>query len=237
MIEIEASIVLTAQHHWPEAPLKRKYLRHPHVHEFQITAWVEVHHGDREIEFHDLRDRLYTSAQRLAAVKIDDHGIIPYAGHSSCEHLANKLLQMIPEAHRIRVMEDDSVGATVTRQVTSEPMKSDPTAEFRHWTQPPQVVTLCGSTRFKTEFRSAEARLESEGVCVFTVGFFAHADEIPISEEAKEAADELHKWKILKSNYILVINPGGYIGDSTRSEIRFAESVGVPIQYLDKVVR
>ena len=36
------------------------------------------------------------------------------------------------------------------------------------------------------------------------------------------------------SDEIFVLDVGGYIGDSTRSEIAFAKSIGVPVRYLSK---
>lgn len=107
--------------------------------------------------------------------------------------------------------------------------------DFKHYLERPPVVTLCGSTRFKDEFRAVEAKLEDAGVCVMTVGFFAHADKVELTVERKEKADELHKWKISMSDYVFVVNPGGYIGESTRSEIGFAESQGIEVRYLEEV--
>jgi hypothetical protein len=33
--------------------------------------------------------------------------------------------------------------------------------------------------------------------------------------------------------YVLVLNVGGYIGESTRSEIEYAKTVGRPVEYLE----
>jgi hypothetical protein len=102
----------------------------------------------------------------------------------------------------------------------------------------PKVVTLCGSTRFKDEINAANARLTMEGNLVISLGVFGHTD-MPDHDwstsgtEVKQMLDELHKRKIDLADEILVINVGGYIGESTRSEIRYAESVGVPVTYLE----
>lgn len=48
--------------------------------------------------------------------------------------------------------------------------------------------------------------------------------------------DEMHKRKIDMANEIFVINKGGYIGSSTRSEIVYAQSAGKQIRYLEPVV-
>ena len=46
--------------------------------------------------------------------------------------------------------------------------------------------------------------------------------------------DDMHKRKIDMADEIFVINVGGYIGESTRSEIAYAEETGKKINYLEK---
>ena len=46
--------------------------------------------------------------------------------------------------------------------------------------------------------------------------------------------DDMHKRKIDMADEIFVINKGGYIGESTRSEIEYAKSIGKPVRYLEK---
>jgi hypothetical protein len=45
--------------------------------------------------------------------------------------------------------------------------------------------------------------------------------------------DDMHKRKIDMSDEIFVINVGGYIGDSTKSEIEYAKKHGKKINYLE----
>lgn len=90
-----------------------------------------------------------------------------------------------------------------------------------------KVITLCGSTRFQKEHGDQYIRLVMGGWTVLTCpALFQCEGEnkgLPeISSKIKERLDECHKEKILMSDAIFVINPGGYIGDSTRSEISFA---------------
>ncbi len=101
----------------------------------------------------------------------------------------------------------------------------------------PKVVCLCGSTKFKQEFIKANFDFTMKGYIVLTVGWFSHADGqtyFPTPDE-KKALDELHKRKIDLADYVFVLNVGGYIGDSTRSEIAYAEAHGKPISYLEPV--
>lgn len=85
-----------------------------------------------------------------------------------------------------------------------------------------QVVTLCGSTKFKDAFLKAQKELTLQGYIVLSVGLFGHADNEPISEKQKEMLDDMHKAKIDMADMIYVVNVGGYIGKSTRSEIEYA---------------
>jgi hypothetical protein len=100
----------------------------------------------------------------------------------------------------------------------------------------PRVVCLCGSTKFKQEFIDANFRETMAGKIVLTVGWFSHSDGniyTPTQAE-KVALDELHKRKIDLADEVLVINVGGYIGESTKSEIDYAERTGKPITYLEQ---
>ena len=47
--------------------------------------------------------------------------------------------------------------------------------------------------------------------------------------------DDMHKHKIDMADSIYVINVGGYIGESTRSEIDYARRKGKRIRYLEPV--
>lgn len=104
------------------------------------------------------------------------------------------------------------------------------------------VVTLCGSTRFKDEFMEAQKRLTLEGNIVISVGLFGHSGDREVWEnmdegtltKTKKMLDDMHKHKIDMSDSIFVINVGGYIGDSTRSEIEYAKAHGKIIEYLEK---
>ena len=104
----------------------------------------------------------------------------------------------------------------------------------------PPVVCLCGSTRFYETFQRANYDLTLRGEIVLTVGFYPHASTLHGHGEgvghdsaSKVALDKLHKRKIDLADYVLVLNVGGYIGESTRSEIGYARARGVPVRYLE----
>ncbi len=47
--------------------------------------------------------------------------------------------------------------------------------------------------------------------------------------------DDMHKRKIDMADSIYVINVGGYIGDSTKSEIEYAKANGKSVKSLEPV--
>jgi len=99
-----------------------------------------------------------------------------------------------------------------------------------------KVITLCGSTRFKDQFIEAQKNLTLQGNIVITVGLFGHSgDSEALNEETKAMLDDIHKRKIDMSDEIFVINVGGYIGSSTKSEIEYAIAHGKEVRYLEKV--
>lgn len=111
------------------------------------------------------------------------------------------------------------------------------TAEGAKPTTDAPVITLCGSTRFKDAFMAVNERLTMAGNVVISVGFFAHTDFPEYdwatdASELKRTLDALHFQKIRMADEIYVVDPGGYIGDSTRREIAYAQSLGKPVRYL-----
>lgn len=104
-----------------------------------------------------------------------------------------------------------------------------------------KVITLCGSTRFKDAFLEAQKRLTLEGNIVISVGLFGHSGDSEVWEntdegtltKTKEMLDDMHKRKIDMADEIFVINVGGYIGSSTKSEIEYAIATGKEVKYLE----
>ena len=97
-----------------------------------------------------------------------------------------------------------------------------------------KVITLCGSTRFKDAFMETQKRLTLEGNIVISVGLFGHSGDAEVwTEGTKEMLDDMHKRIIDMADEIFVINPGGYVGSSTRSEIEYAKATGKAVRYLD----
>jgi hypothetical protein len=96
-----------------------------------------------------------------------------------------------------------------------------------------KVITLCGSTRFKDEFIAEQKRLTLEGNIVISVGLFGHSGDPEVwKEHTKIMLDDMHKRKIDLADEIFVINVGGYIGESTRSEIGYAIKTVKAVNFL-----
>ena len=97
------------------------------------------------------------------------------------------------------------------------------------------VITLCGSTRFKDEFMQVQKELTLKGNIVISVGLFGHSgdNEVFANKETKIMLDDMHKRKIDMADEIFVINVDGYIGESTKSEIEYAKSLGKKVNYLE----
>lgn len=101
---------------------------------------------------------------------------------------------------------------------------------------PYKIITLCGSTKFKEQYIEAQKRLTLEGNIVISVGLFGHSGDDEVwTEGTKAMLDDMHKRKIDLADEIFVVNVGGYIGESTRSEIEYAKSQGKDVKYLEQV--
>jgi hypothetical protein len=95
-----------------------------------------------------------------------------------------------------------------------------------------KVVTLCGSTKFKEQFFEVQKKLTLDKCIVISVGLFGHSGD-PIDDDTKVMLDDMHKRKIDMADEIYVVNVGGYIGSSTRSEIEYAKQNNKKISYLE----
>lgn len=96
-----------------------------------------------------------------------------------------------------------------------------------------KVITLCGSTRFKDDFLRVQKELTLEGNIVIPVGLFGHSGDDEVwTEGTKRMLDDMHLAKIDMADEIFVVNPNGYVGDSTSCEIAYAIKKGKAIRSL-----
>lgn len=120
------------------------------------------------------------------------------------------------------------------------PRSSEIIDEFKDGTPPPpysntpRVVTLCGSTRFRLEFESYVEEFTMDGDIVLSPGVYGHDPEVePPTVTQKALLDQLHFHKIKMSDAIFVVNPGGYVGESTAAEIKYARSQGIHVDSME----
>ena len=117
--------------------------------------------------------------------------------------------------------------------------KKQKTAGFCHCQQFYKVlkaptICLCGSTRFKNVFFKLAREFTLEGYIVTMPLVFVHSEsDIEVTEEQKQLLDEIHKAKIANADLVYIVNCGQYIGESTKSEIEWAKSLGKKIEYLE----
>jgi hypothetical protein len=105
----------------------------------------------------------------------------------------------------------------------------------------PEIVCLCGSTRFYDEFQQANYDLTMDGSIVLSVGFYPHAkaahghgEGVGHDSAEKTALDELHKRKIDLADEVLVVSDvSGYFGQSTAGEIAYAVEHGKPVRFAE----
>jgi hypothetical protein len=105
-----------------------------------------------------------------------------------------------------------------------------------HGPRPP-IICLCGSTRFITTWNTYRQQLTCDGYIVLAIEIVttqsASNDPQYSDHRLKNRLDELHKRKIDLADEVLVLNVGGYMGTSTRSEISYARSTGKPVRFLE----
>jgi len=104
-----------------------------------------------------------------------------------------------------------------------------PTADIV--TTSPMRITLCGSTKFRAEYELWNMRLTLAGFLVYSVSGFGHSGDV-FDDEQKRRLDQVHLAKIDASHAIVVIDVGGYIGDSTAREIAHAKATGKDVYYV-----
>lgn len=101
----------------------------------------------------------------------------------------------------------------------------------------PEIVCICGSARFAAEMLAANRDLTFAGVIVLAPGVFPHARrreaDRKITDEQKTALGALHLRKIDLADRVLVVNPGGYVGESASREIAYARAAGKPVSFTD----
>ena len=96
-----------------------------------------------------------------------------------------------------------------------------------------KIITICGSLKFKNKMIEVAEKLELQENAVITPIYPTNSNKDAYTDEQVDILDKMHKEKIKISDAIYVVNVGGYIGTSTKSEIEYAKSLGKEILYLE----
>lgn len=104
------------------------------------------------------------------------------------------------------------------------------------------IICLCGSTRFTEQMLVKQWELTKQGNvvlswCALPDWYFQGNDKSHIGDQegVKAIVDEVHKRKIDLCDEVFVLNIGGYIGQSTRSEIDYALKIGKTVYYQEPI--
>jgi hypothetical protein len=105
----------------------------------------------------------------------------------------------------------------------------------------PVVVCLCGSTRFWRTFQEASLKETLAGRIVLSIGAASGTDDdhfgnLPREEydRVKQELDALHFRKIEMADEVLILNVGGYIGESTGRELAHAQALGKRVRFWEE---
>lgn len=88
------------------------------------------------------------------------------------------------------------------------------------------IITLCGSKKFANEIYALQKKLKDLGNTVYAPMFN--------SVLSMDYLIQIHKYKILASELIIICNCNNYIGLHTQEEINFATENGKQILYTNQ---
>jgi hypothetical protein len=104
----------------------------------------------------------------------------------------------------------------------------------------PKIICLCGSTRFTADMLIIQWNFTKQGYvvlswCALPDGYYSGEDKAHIGDKegVKEIVDKVHLHKIDLSDEVFVVNIGGYIGESTTNEIKYALAHNKPVKFLE----
>lgn len=98
-----------------------------------------------------------------------------------------------------------------------------------------KLICICGSSRFKDKIQQAQKELTLQGYIVLGMHIFSQDNHIDLTQDQISMLKENHKYKIDISDIVYVVNPDGYIGESTKEEIEYALSKGKEIMYSEPI--
>lgn len=104
----------------------------------------------------------------------------------------------------------------------------------------PKIICLCGSTRFTEAMLIHQWELTKKGFivlswCALPKSYPRGKDRNHIGDQegVKELVDEIHLRKIDLADEVVILNVGGYIGESTQRELDYARKMKKVIRFLE----
>ena len=105
----------------------------------------------------------------------------------------------------------------------------------------PKVICLCGSTRFTEQMLIKQWELTKQGHivlswCALPESYYSGEEKAHIGDQegVKEIVDAVHMRKIDLADEVFILNVGGYVGESTSSEMAYAKEQGKIIRWLEE---
>lgn len=101
-----------------------------------------------------------------------------------------------------------------------------------------KVITVCGSLKFVKEMMEIAETMELQGNCMLVPIYNPErTDKDSFTEDETLMLGKMHQEKIKLSDAILVVDVNGYIGNATKKEIEFAESLNKEIIYYTDLMK
>lgn len=165
------------------------------------------------------------------------YGGITYV-HATCEVIGHREGLLDESIRSFEETDDERYNGLENESPTPLSDEADAALAAERLKVRPTVVCICGSTRFIEAIAALQWHFEKAGSITFAplylppqIGTGPHLAE---AAGVKERIDELFKRKIDRSDQVVVCDIGGYIGESTRSEIEYATARGLLVRYLSK---
>ena len=115
--QIKVQLEFEGLHCWPNAPDGVLFLRNIHRHMFHVSAQIEVHHNDRDLEFILVKKDL---------AKMVEESAKEWPISVSCEQMASDIVEYLRNRYggdrdiQVEVSEDGENGAVVTYTYVEE---------------------------------------------------------------------------------------------------------------------
>ncbi len=110
-------------------------------------------------------------------------------------------------------------------------------AGIQHEEVPVKVVCLCGSSKFRYLMHRVALDEVLAGNVILQPEFFNQKEAKKLSNSSILLLVDLHFRRIEMADEVLIVNPAGYLGESTAAEIAYAEARGKFVRYLVDPVR